>query len=182
MEHFGVPLDSLEVVDMAPPDGAAALSQGDVDLACGWGAALSRMKEYGNVLLTGSEKQELGLLVFDVTSSPASYAAENSGTLAKFLQVTAQTNGDWSANQSDEMLAAISKEAGMDLDATKSSLSTMSFPTIEEQVSDVWLGANAATFMKGIADVFVTAGSIDSALDSYEDAVNTAPLEAAGAM
>ena len=33
--------------------------------------------------------------------------------------------------------------------------------------------------MKGVADVFVEAGSIDAALDSYEAAVNTAPLEAA---
>ena len=33
--------------------------------------------------------------------------------------------------------------------------------------------------MKGVADVFVEAGSIDSALPSYEDSVNTAPLTAA---
>jgi taurine transport system substrate-binding protein len=77
MDHFGVPLESLQVVDMAPPEGAAALSQGAVDFACGYGGGLSRMKEYGNVLLTGAEKEELGILVFDVTSVPAAYAAEN---------------------------------------------------------------------------------------------------------
>jgi taurine transport system substrate-binding protein len=38
------------------------------------------------------------------------------------------------------------------------------------------MGANAATFMKGVAEVFVDAGSIPSANDSYEGNVNTAPL------
>ena len=182
MDHFGIPLDSLQVVDMAPPEGAAALSQKAVDFACGYGGGLSRMKEYGNVLLTGDEKEALGILVFDVTSVPASYAAENGEELAKFLKVTADANAEWNANQSDEMLAVIAEQAGMDMDAAKSAISTMKFPSVDDQLSGTWLGGNAATFMKGVADVFVTAGSIDSALDSYEGAVNTGPLSAAKGM
>lgn len=179
MDHFGVPLDSLQIVDMAPPEGAAALSQGAVDFACGWGGGLSRMKEYGNILLTGAEKQELGILVFDVTSAPASYIAESGDTVAKFLKVTADANAEWKANGSDEMLAVIAEQSGMDVDATRASISGFVFPSIEEQLSASWFGGNAAPFMKGVADVFVESGSIDSALDSYEGTVNTGPLEAA---
>ena len=182
MDHFGVDVASLQVVDMAPPDGAAALSQGAVDFACGWGGGLSRMKEYGNILLTGAEKTELGILVFDVTSAPASYIAENGDTVAKFVKVTADANAEWKANQSEEMLAVIAKESGMDLEATRASISGFVFPSIEEQLSAAWFGGNAAPFMKGVADVFVNAGSIDSALDSYEGTVNTGPLEAANDM
>ncbi|MEL7133771.1 MAG: ABC transporter substrate-binding protein, partial [Pseudomonadota bacterium] len=76
MNHFGVDLASLDVVDMAPAEGAAALAQGSVDMACGWGGALRRMKESGNVLLTGAEKEELGILVFDATTAPANFIAE----------------------------------------------------------------------------------------------------------
>ncbi|MGC1495273.1 MAG: ABC transporter substrate-binding protein [Sulfitobacter sp.] len=179
MAHFGVDVSTLQVVDMAPPEGAAALGQGAVDFACGYGGGLSRMKEYGNVLLTGDEKQELGILVFDVTTGPAAYIAENGDTVAKFLKVTADANADYAADPSDEKLAVIAEQAGMDLEAARGAIATMKFPTVEEQLSDSWLGANAATFMKGVADVFVEAGSIDSALDSYEDAVNTGPLTAA---
>jgi taurine transport system substrate-binding protein len=182
MDHFGVDVSTLQVVDMAPPEGAAALSQGAVDFACGWGGGLARMKEYGNVLLTGAEKQDLGILVFDVTSAPSSYIAENGDTVAKFAAVTAAANADWKANHSDEMLAAIAQESGMDVEATKASISTFEFPSIDEQLSDAWLGGNAASFMKGVADVFVQAGSIDSALGSYEATVNTGPLEAAKGM
>ncbi len=179
MDHFGVDVASLQVVDMAPPEGAAALGQGAVDFACGYGGGLSRMKEYGNVLLTGDEKQALGILVFDVTTGPAAYIAENGDTVSKFLKVTADANADYAADPSDEKLAVIAEQAGMDLEAARSSIATMKFPTVDEQLSETWLGGNAATFMKGVADVFVEAGSIDSALDSYEDAVNTGPLAAA---
>ncbi len=176
MSHFGVDLSSLEVVNMPPPEGAAALAQKSVDFACGYGGGLARMREHGNVLLTGSEKEDLGILVFDVTSSPAAFVAENPELVSKFLGVTAATNAKWNESKSDEMLAVIAKEAGMDLEAARSAISTMSFPSAEEQLSGKWLGGNAQTFMKGVADVFVEAGSIDRALDTYENAVNAAPL------
>ena len=182
MDHFGVPLDSLQIVDMPPPEGANALGQKAVDFACGYGGGWASMQEYGNVLLTGAEKQEIGILVFDVTSAPAAFIAENGDVMAKFLKVTADANAAWAANPSDEMLAVIAEQAGMDLEGAKAAISTMSFPTIEEQLSEAWLGGTAAPFMKGVADVFVEAGSIDSALDSYEDAVNLGPLTAAGEM
>ncbi|MEP1519198.1 ABC transporter substrate-binding protein [Ascidiaceihabitans sp.] len=177
MEHFGVSLDSLEVVDMAPAEGEAALSQGAVDMACGWGGALRRMTNSGNVLLTGAEKTALGILVFDATTGPTSYVAENADQVAAFLSVTAAANAMWAdeANQA-KMLPVIAKDAGMTEDDAASTLSTFVFPTVEEQLSGAWLGGNAATFMKGVADVFVAAKSIDAAKASYEDNVNAGPL------
>jgi taurine transport system substrate-binding protein len=182
MDHFGIPLSTLTIVNMPPPEGAAALAQGAVDFACGYGGGLARMKDHGNVLLTGAEKEELGILVFDVTSTPASFAAENEELLAKFLHVTAAANDRWNATRSDDMLKAIARESGMDYASAKTAISTMKFPSVKEQLSKTWLGGNAQAFMKGVADVFVEAGSIDSALPSYENSVNTAPLAAAAKM
>lgn len=183
MEHFGVDISTMDIVDMDPPDGAAAIAQGAVDMFCGWGGSLRRAKEHGNVLLTGDEKTALGILVFDVTSGPADWVAENGDMVAKFLKVTADANAMWAdeANQA-EMLPLIAKDAGMSEEATADTIATFVFPTVEEQLSATWLGGNAQTFMKGVADVFVNAGSIDGALDSYEDAVNTGPLADAAGM
>jgi len=180
MNHFGVDVGSMEVVNMAPPEGAAAIAQGAVDMFCGWGGALRRAKEHGNVLLTGAEKEELGILVFDVTSGPASFIAENPDMVAKFLKVTAEANAKWadSANHA-EMLPVIAKDSGMDNDATASTLATFVFPTVADQLSAKWLGGGAQEFMKGVADVFVSAGAIDKALDTYANNVNTGPLAAA---
>lgn len=180
MEHFGVSLDSLTIVDMAPAEGQAALAQGSVDMACGWGGALRRMKESGNVLLTGAEKTALGILVFDATTAPTSFVAENSDMVSAFLKVTADANAMWAdeANRA-KMLPVIAKDAGMSEDDAAGSLSTFVFPTIDEQLSEAWLGGNAASFMKGVADVFVASGSIDAAKASYDDNVNAGPLAAA---
>ena len=183
MNHFGVDISSMEVVDMAPPDGAAAIAQGSVDMACGWGGSLRRMKEHGNVLLTGAEKEDLGILVFDVTSGTAGWVAENSDIVSQFLAVTAEANAMWADEANHEkMLPVIAKDAGMDEDATMATISTFVFPTVEDQLTEKWLGGGAQEFMKGVADVFVEAGSIDAALDSYAENVNTGPLEAANGM
>ncbi|NNK77926.1 MAG: ABC transporter substrate-binding protein, partial [Litoreibacter sp.] len=179
MDHFGVDLASLDVVNMAPPEGAAALAQGAVDMACGWGGALRRMKESGNILLTGAEKEELGILVFDVTTAPSDFVAENSETVTKFLQVTADMNERWNSGEGvEEMLPVIAKDAGMDVDATRATMATFGFPSVEDQLSDKWLGGGSQTFMKGVADVFVAAGDIEKARDSYGSAVEIGPLQA----
>ena len=183
MDHFGVDLASLDVVDMAPAEGAAALAQGQVDMSCGWGGALRRMKEHGNVLLTGAEKEELGILVFDVTSAPAGFVAENSDLVTKFLKVTADANAAWNDGTGVEaMLPVIAQDAGMDEAATAETMATFVFPDVPTQLSAAWLGGAAPSFMKGVADVFVESGSIPASLDSYESAINTAPLMAVGDM
>lgn len=184
MEHFSVDISSMEIVDMAPPDGAAAFAQGNLDMVCGWGGALRRMKEHGNILLTGAEKTELGILVFDVTSAPASFVAEEGELLAKFLKVTADANSRWNAGGADAeaMLPVIAKDAGMDEDATRETIATFEFPSVEDQLSAKWLGGSAQTFMGGVAQVFLDAGSIPAARDSYTDAVDTSALSSAAGM
>ena len=182
MSHFGVDLGSLEVVNMAPPDGAAAIAQGAVDMFCGWGGSLRRAKEHGNVLLTGTEKEELGILVFDVTSAPAAFVAENPDLVAKFLKVTADANAVWNAggDAAKAMIPVIAKDAGMDEQGTADTMATFIFPSVADQLGPKWLGGGAQAFMQGVAQVFVDAGSIPSKLDSYDAAVNVGPLKALG--
>ncbi len=184
MDHFGVDITTMEIVDMAPAEGQVALAQADVDMACGWGGALRRMMESGNILLTGAEKEELGILVFDVTSAPANFVAEEGELLAKFLKVTADANATWNAggDAAMAMIDDIAKDSGMSSEDAAATLATFGFPSIDEQLTEKWLGGGAQSFMKGVADVFVAAGNIDGALESYEAAVDTGPLQAAGEM
>jgi taurine transport system substrate-binding protein len=184
MNHFGVDISTMEIVDMAPNESAPAFAQGSLDMACGWGGSLRTMKEHGNILLTGAEKEELGILVFDVTSAPAAFVAEEGELLAKFLKVTADMNDRWNsgAEAQAEMLPVIAKDAGMDETATAETMATFTFPSAADQLSEKWLGGGAAVFMKGVAGVFVDAGSIPAALETYADAVDTAPLAAANGM
>jgi taurine transport system substrate-binding protein len=178
MNHFDVDISTMDIVDMAPAEGAAAFEQGSLDMVCGWGGALRRMKEFGNVLLTGAEKEALGILVFDVTSAPAAFVAENPDLVAAFLEVTAEANARWNAGgaEAEAMIPVIARDAGMEEEATRETLATFVFPPVDEQLSEKWLGGGAQEFMKGVAGVFVEAGSIPAALETYADAVDTGPL------
>lgn len=182
IEHFGLKPDDVQIVDMAPANGAAALSQGAVDVACGWGGALLRMKESGDVLMTGSEKERLGILVVDFITAPRAFTDENPELVEAFLKVTDQTNVAWTQGAArDEMLPVIAAGTGMDDTAASTTLALFTFPTIQERLSEKWLGGEVQAYMKGVADLFARTGNIPETLDSYDDFVNVGPLKAAAA-
>ncbi|MEL6750630.1 MAG: ABC transporter substrate-binding protein [Pseudomonadota bacterium] len=180
MAHFGIDTSTMSIIDMAPPDSAAAFAQGSLDMACGWGGSLRKMKEFGNTLLTGVEKEALGIRVFDVTSVSASFAAENPDMLAQFLKITAEMNARY-RDDAEDMLPVIARDAGMDRDAARETLRGFRFLTPQQQLSEDWLGGGTQIFLKEVADFFQMSGNIDAARDDYDDAVNTEPLrQAAG--
>jgi taurine transport system substrate-binding protein len=183
MEHFGIDPSKLEIVDMNSTDGSAAFAQGTVDVFCGWGGALRRALESGNVLLTGKEKEDLGILVFDATTAPAKVISAEPDLVAKFLKVTADANAMWSDEaKKKEMLPVIAKEAGMDEKATADTMATFVFPTIEQQLGASWLGGGIQAYLKGVADVFAKTGNVPKVLPDYDASVNAKPLAAAAVM
>jgi len=182
MAHFGVNTSTMKIVDMAPPDGAAAFASGNLDMVCGWGGSLRRMKEHGNILLTGAEKEKLGIQVFDATTVSTQWAKENAELLTKFLKVTADMNAKFAAGGSGEMLPIIAKTAGMKEKATAETMAGFSFPTIKEQLSAKWLGGGTQKFLKEVGDFFVKQGTIPKARDSYDSAVDASYLTAASKM
>lgn len=182
MKHFGIAESDLTIVDMAPSDSAAAFSQPNTDLAmaCGWGGSLRTMKQHGNPIIEGKEKESVVGKVFDVTSIPTSFGEENPDLLAKFLKVTADMNAKY-AKDAGPMMAAISKEAGMDAEGTKAVIGTFVFPTVAEQLSDEWMGGGVAEYLASSAKSLEESGKI-KALGDYNAVVNASYLEAASKM
>ncbi|VAW66090.1 Taurine-binding periplasmic protein TauA [hydrothermal vent metagenome] len=179
MLHFGVDISSMKIVDMAPADGAAAFATGNLDMVCGWGGALRRMKKHGHVLMSGAEKEALGIRVFDATTVSTQWAQENAELLEKFLKVTAQMNAKFAHKGADEMLPVIATTAGMDIEATRDTMKGFSFLDTKQQLSKKWLGGGTQKFIKEVADFFVSQGIIPKARKNYNDAVDSSYLEAA---
>jgi len=179
MQHFNVDTSTMKIVDMAPADGAAAFATGKLDMVCGWGGALRRMKQHGNVLMSGAEKEQLGIQVFDATTVSTQWAQENAEVLEKFLKISAKMNTQFAGKDAKKMLPVISKAAGMNLKSTKETMSGFSFPDIKTQLSKKWLGGGTQKFLKDVADFFVAQGIIPKARKSYDDAVDASYLKAA---
>lgn len=182
MKHFGIAESDLTIVDMAPSDSAAAFSQPNTDLAmaCGWGGSLRAMRQHGNVLISGAEKEAVVGKVFDVTSIPTSFGEENPEVLAKFLAITAEMNAMYAKDRAP-MMDAIAKEAGMDAEGTAAVLDVFAFPTVEEQLSEGWMGGFVTEYLTNSAKALEDGGKI-TALPDYSAVVNSSYLEAAGKM
>jgi taurine transport system substrate-binding protein len=184
MEHFGVDASKIHVVDMAPPEGAAALAQGNVDMACGFGGGLVRMEEHGHVLMTGDEKDAIGLHVYDLISARSEFVGNSPDLVAKFLKVVHQANDKWNSGDAAkaEMLPVIAQDAGMDEPAAKKMLAGFKFLSVPDTLGQMWLGGGVQKNLKDVADFFQTTGNIKQALPSYDDLVNAGPLKAASSM
>ncbi len=180
MEHFGIDTNSLKIVDMTPVDSAAAFAAGELDMVCGWGGPLRRMKEYGNTLLSGAEKEAVVGRVFDVTSIPTSFGEEHPDLVSKFIEVTAALENQYRA-EGDAMLPNIAQAAGMDEEGAKAVLSVFVFPTVEEKLGNNWMAAGVAEYLTSSAASLEAKGQL-TALDDYSAVVNSSFLEAASKM
>ena len=181
MQYLGVDTDSFDIKNLDPAEGAAALQGGSVDVACGWGGGLQRMKEAGNILMTGAEMEdEIGLKVFDVVSVTSEFAADHPDVVQQFLDITEAANRGWDTDPDSRLEGIIAETGGMDEAATLGSLSTFSFPDTSEQLSDKWFGNDVPVFMNEVADLFVAEGALDSKLDDYGATIDTSFLEAQG--
>lgn len=166
MDELGVSSHKVKLLDMAPADGAAAIARGDVAMACGWGGALRRMKQYGTELMSAQEQEQIGIRVFDVISASNRFAEKYPELLSSFLSVTDDANRSFLENPA-QMQTAIAKAAGLSLDDSNQVLSLFEFPLKEEQVSPDWLGGTVQLFTKEVADFFVEYKQIPKALDDY---------------
>jgi taurine transport system substrate-binding protein len=182
MAHFGVDVDKMTIVDMSPVDAAAAFANGNMDMVCGWGGPLARMKQHGNPLVTGAEKEAIVGKVYDVTSTVGSWAKENAETVEKFLAVVHKLNAEFNDGGAEKMMPAIAEQAGMDPEtATGIATLGMAFLPIETQLGAEWMGGFMQKNFKEAADKMAEAGSI-KAMDSYDQAVDASYLAAASKM
>ena len=156
----------------------AALDTGEVALACAFGGAVNQMiANGGNLVMTGSEQEAIGIRVFDIISTTGTFAEAYPSVLTGFLQVTEDANRAYNDDRAP-FIDTIAEAAGMDRVPTISLLDAFSFPEKDVQLSQAWLGGTVQQVMKDQMDFFVAQGEIDSALRSYDSFVDTSFLEA----
>ncbi|MGH1543385.1 MAG: ABC transporter substrate-binding protein [Arenicella sp.] len=159
LQHLGVDIDKVTIVDQEPADGAVSLTDGAVVMGCAYGEnSLSKMKEVGKPMLTPEEKTAAGITSFDVVSVTEKFAQEKPEALRTFLEVTAQANADFAKDQSK--IDVIAKDAGMTVERTKSQMAGFSFPTVDQQISEYFVdGARLSVMLPFMGKMFATEAS-----------------------
>lgn len=132
MEHLKVDISKLKLVDQAPADGAKSLADKNVDMACIFGGASAKAAgEVGTPIMSKAEKVAAGIGSFDVVSVTEKFATEHPELVKAFLEVTEEANRAWKGT--DEQIAIVAKDAGMEIPTTKQQMAGFIFPTAKEQ-------------------------------------------------
>ncbi len=175
MQHLGVDISEIQIVDQEPADAAVSLTDGAVAMACGYGEnSISKMKEVGGSMLSPAEKAAAGIVSFDIVSVTEKFLQENPDVVRSFLEVTAESNAEFAADQSK--IDVIAKDAGMSVEKTQAQMAGFEFPTVEEQLNGYFNeGGKAVSMLEFMGAMFATEDA--PALEDYSVVVDSSLLK-----
>jgi taurine transport system substrate-binding protein len=175
MRALDVDVSAVEVIDQVPADAAVSLADGAVAMACGFGAdSMAKMYEAGKPLMTPEQKKDAGIISFDVVSVTEKFAQENPDLLRTFLEVTHAANESFKGT--DEELAIIAKDAGLDVETTRAQMADFIFPSADDQLNKYFNEDGLATAAIAVVGAAFSTPE-NPAREDYSSAVDTSFLK-----
>jgi taurine transport system substrate-binding protein len=148
MKVIGADRAKMDIIQMDPEEGAAALVSGDVVMACLFGGnSIKAALAVGTKVLTVQEARDAGILGIDITSVTTKFMKENPGMLRTFVEVTHEANDRYRAGKHD--MKALSKGSEMAVADLKGQLDGMKFLTPAETEESMTKG-NLHKFLEGM--------------------------------
>ena len=148
MKVIGADRAKMDIIQMDPEEGAAALVSGDVVMACLFGGnSIKAALAVGTKVLTVQEARDAGILGIDITSVTTKFMKENPGMLRTFVEVTHEANDRYRAGKHD--MKALSKGSEMAVADLKGQLDGMKFLTPAETEESMTNG-NLHKFLEGM--------------------------------
>lgn len=172
MKLDGMDTRSVNVMNMRPPEIAAAWERGDIDAAFIWDPVLSKIKGSGKVLATSGSIGKKGFPTFEGIVVNAKWAAANEAFMVAFVKAlnrandeVRRTSGNWTPDS--PQVKAMAKWTKANPKEVKDAVSLYAFPTLEEQASATWLGGGAAKAMTDTAAFLKEQGRVQEVKPSY---------------
>ena len=188
MELAGLKPTDVQIVNMRPPEIAAAWARGDIDATFIWDPALATTKKNGKVLTTSGELCKKGKCTFDGLIVSKKFAADNPAFVTALVKVLAKADADYRANPKAWMadkdkVAAVAQWSGAKPEDVADTMALYAFPTAAEQASATWLGGGAnggaAKALTETAKFLKDQGRIQQLVPDYSKSVNPAYAAAA---
>ncbi|WP_246796079.1 taurine ABC transporter substrate-binding protein [Burkholderia perseverans] len=189
LQQAGVNPNDVKIVNLRPPEVAAAWARGDIDATYIWDPVLAKVKQSGTVLTTsGQVAKASGKATFDGFVVTREFAKDHADFVTRFVKVLAAADADYRAHpaawgKGSAQAAAVAKESGANPDDVPASLALYAFPPLAEQASATWLGggaqAGAAKSLAATAVFLKTQGTIQTVLPDYSVGVDPRFVQAA---
>ena len=181
LEQFGIGPKDVTVLNMQPPQIAAAWERGDIDAAFVWDPALGKIKKNGKVLITSGTLSSWGKATFDGMLASKSFGAAHPQFMCKFIKTIAAADQAYRSNpaawtpDSAPVKAIVKLIGGNPADVPKV-LALYDFPPLEVQASARWLGGGAkggvARALTFTAQFLKSQKKIPAVLPDYSVGVN----------
>jgi taurine transport system substrate-binding protein len=181
LEQFKIGANEVRVVNMRPPEIAAAWERGDLDATFVWDPVLAKVKQNGRVLITSGLLSSWGKATFDGFVVDKDFAKQNPDFMAAFVKVMAKADDEYRKNQaawtvSSPQVQAVAKITGAKPEDVPPGMALYRFPTMDEQASAKWLGGGkdggAARALAFTSAFLKEQGRVEKTLPDYASAVN----------
>ena len=174
----GVDGKNVTVMNMRPPEIAAAWERGDIDAAFIWDPVLSKVKSSGKVLATSGSIGKRGFPTFDGLVVGADWAAKNEAFMVALVKALAKADAayrgnaaKWTADSAE--VKAVAKWTKADAKDVPAAMQLYKFPTLQEQASATWLGGGAAKALADTSAFLKEQGRVQSVMPDYRKFVTT---------
>lgn len=187
LEQAKVDARKVQILNMRPPEIAAAWERGDIDATFIWDPVLAKVKKQGHVLITSGEiAKQTGKATFDGIVVSKSFARQNDAFLTELVKTLATTDDHYRRNKAawtaeSPQVKAVAKWSGAEPADVPNSLALYEFPTLKQQASAQWLGGGAAKSLAATASFLKNQGSIQTVLPDYSTGVNATWVRKAAA-
>ncbi len=182
LQSAGVDPADVKIVNLRPPEVAAAWDRGDIDATYIWDPVLAKVKKNGKVLITsGQVAQETGKATFDGFAVDRKFAQENAEFVARFVKVLADSDANIAITHRRgtpvrrKSRRSRRSPARMPQDVP-ASLALYAFPSPAQQASNTWLGggaqSGAAKSLAATAAFLKTQGTIQNVLPDYSAGID----------
>ena len=149
MKVVGADRNKMDIIQMDPEEGAAAIVSGDVVMACLFGGnSIKSALTVGTRLLTVQEARDAGILGIDITSVTDKFMKENPGLVRAFVEVSHEANARYRAGKSD--MSIIAKDAEMSVGDAKETMGGFKFLTPAETEKSMNKGGALDKFLSGM--------------------------------
>lgn len=172
LKHEGIDPKSVDILNLRPPEIAAAWERGDIDAAYVWDPALGQIKTSGKVVVDSAKVAEWGAPTFDAWIVRTDFAEKHPDAVRDFAKVTGKAYAAFLADPaawsvSSPEAGKIANITGAKLDDVPLLLKGYVFPTLEQQASDSFLGGETVKAVAATSEFLKEQGKIDAVLPDY---------------